>query len=586
MITRAAFFVVLSGALASSTALGAAAGHVSPSEDHGVIARTAPSAPLHETVLRDVSVIASSSGLRRDVARGGRPPEVLDDPPAPPSMLKRQVRLPASDWPVGRFTSVQVNVDEFGNNVVGDAANEPSIAIDLTDPDRMVIGWRQFDTIESNFRQAGIAYSDDGGQSWTFPGVLDPGQFRSDPVLAADPFGNFFYSSLSSGTSAELFKSTDGGVTWGEPVNAYGGDKQWITVDQTNGIGAGNIYQNWNIQFTCCPPNDFTRSIDGGASFEFPIALPTPNMKWGTLAVGPYGELYLAGATLDQSGHLVVKSSDAQDPGLTPTFDFNRSIDLGGFTQGSAGPNPGGIVGQVYVAVDHSGGPTHGNVYVLGSVVPDGADPMDVHIIRSTDGGLTWSDPVRVTDSPPGGWDWFATMSVAPNGRVDAIWNDTRNDATPDVPNDSELYYSFSLDGGDTWHASELVTPQFDSHVGWPQQNKIGDYYHMISDNAAANLAFSATFNGEEDVYFVRMTPDCNDNGIADETDIADLTSDDCNANLIPDECEPDEDCNTNGVQDISDIAAYLARVEESMRAMDGVISARSASSRSWSVKW
>ena len=52
------------------------------------------------------------------------------------------------------FTN-QVNVDEDGFNIEGDAANEPSIAVDPTNPDRMAIGWRQFDDVNNNFRQAG-----------------------------------------------------------------------------------------------------------------------------------------------------------------------------------------------------------------------------------------------------------------------------------------------------------------------------------------------------------------------------------------------------------------------------------------------
>ena len=43
---------------------------------------------------------------------------------------------------VGGYTSVQVNVDGLGRNIVGDAANEPSIAMNLLDPARMVIGWQ------------------------------------------------------------------------------------------------------------------------------------------------------------------------------------------------------------------------------------------------------------------------------------------------------------------------------------------------------------------------------------------------------------------------------------------------------------
>ncbi|MCP4594143.1 MAG: exo-alpha-sialidase, partial [bacterium] len=193
-----------------------------------------------------------------------------------------------------------------------------------------------------------------------------------------------------------------------------------------------------------------------------------------------------------------------------------------------------------------------GNVYLLCSVDVPGADPRDVMFSRSTDGGFTWSPPVRVNDVADG-WQWFGTMSVAPNGRIDVVWNDTRNDPGGVL---SELYYSYSLDAGQTWAPSEPASPVFDPLLGWPQQNKIGDYYHMVSDNLGAGLAYAATFNGEQDVYYLRIgTFDCNGNGVPDDEDITGATSDDCNSNAIPDECEPDEDCNTNGIQDICDIA-------------------------------
>jgi hypothetical protein len=67
------------------------------------------------------------------------------------------------------FFSVQVNVDSLGRNIVGDAANEPSIAVDPTNPNRMVIGWRQFNIITSNFRQAGYGYTTNGGTTWNIP---------------------------------------------------------------------------------------------------------------------------------------------------------------------------------------------------------------------------------------------------------------------------------------------------------------------------------------------------------------------------------------------------------------------------------
>jgi len=60
-------------------------------------------------------------------------------------------------------------------------------------------------------------------------------------------------------------------------------------------------------------------------------------------------------------------------------------------------------------------------------------------------------------------------------------------------------------------------------------------------------------------VFSVCASPDvvgdCNDNGIIDTEDIAAGTSQDCNTNSVPDECEPDEDCNLNGATDICDLA-------------------------------
>jgi len=492
-----------------------------------------------------VGVVFGSGPVAIDVGHKETPV----DPPAQPVVRADQARSPRAVVVRGSYQSVQVNVDAGQNNIVGDAANEPSIALDPTDPSNIVIGWRQFDTIASDFRQAGMAYSHDGGASWTFPGPLDPGQFRSDPVLAADSLGNFYYYSLSSVTTAQYFVSTDKGVSWSNPINSPGGDKNWQAIDLSGGGGDGHIHALWNSQFTCCAPGtDYTRSTDETVSFDGPFVLPQ-HPKWGTNDIGPDGELYIVGATLNQSGHLILRSDNADDALATPTFALAQSINLGGTTVASAAPNPGGLMGQVWVAVDRSAGATRGNVYVLASVNPPGSDPSDVHLIRSENNGQSWSAPLRVNSDPTnnGAYQWFGTMSVAPDGRIDVVWNDTRNGGTTV----SELFYAYSSDAGATFSAGRPVSPQFDSTIGHPQQNKIGDYYHMVSDLGGANLAYSATFNGEQDVYFVRLG-DCNGNGAHDAVDLALMTSADSNGNGVPDECDPD--CNGNGIPDDTDI--------------------------------
>ncbi|MEK6674552.1 MAG: sialidase family protein [Planctomycetota bacterium] len=464
-------------------------------------------------------------------------------------------------WVRDGYRSIQVNVDAEGCNILGDAANEPSIATDPTDPRRIVIGWRQFDTVESSFRQAGVAYSRDSGRNWTFPGVLDPGVFRSDPVLGADADGTFYYHSLHINNDGlyitHLFRSEDHGISWSEPVYSYGGDKAWMAIDRTKGSGRGHLYFAWD-QFGCCGNNIFNRSVDGGTTFSLPVPIPSFPI-FGTVVVGTDGGVYVAGARADNaSTFVVIKSTNAVDPMQSPSFQSAANVPMLG-SQSSfqfASPNPGGLLGQVWIAVDLS---RARHLYLLASVNPTGSDPLDVHFSRSVDGGRNWSPAVRVNDDVPGNWQWFGTMSVAPNGRIDVVWNDTRNGADFIY---SELYYTFSDDAGMTWATSVAVSPMFDSWVGWPQQEKIGDYYHMESDNLGANLAYAATFNGEQDVYFLRIgSSDCNVNGLADDGEIASGSSIDRNRNGIPDECECGENCvidlDGNGRVNLADFRRY-----------------------------
>jgi hypothetical protein len=405
------------------------------------------------------------------------------------------------------FTMVQVNVDANGHNIVGDAANEPSMAIDPLDPNKIVIGWRQFDNVNSDFRQAGYGFSTDGGQTWTFPGKINAGVFRSDPVLGSDSSGVIYYNSLTTNNGnyyCKVFRSADGGATWDAGVDAHGGDKQWMTIDKSGGIGLGNIYSSWTSYYSSCLPGFFTRSTDGGNSYENCIYV-TGEPYWGTMTVGNNGELYISGVGV--SSVVVVKSTNARDPGSVPSWVSAVQVDLDGYISAWESVNPAGLVGQVSIDVDRSTGPGRDNVYVLASVVRySNADSADVMFARSTDGGLTWSLPKRINDDQgTNNYQWFGTMSVAPNGRIDAIWLDTR-DSPPDSLL-SALYYSYSLDQGETWAANMKLSPLFNSRIGWPQQEKMGDYFTMQSDETGAHLAWCNTLNGEEDVYYSYITP-------------------------------------------------------------------------------
>ena len=433
------------------------------------------------------------SERRAEILRNETMIERQDDLPAQPATATST----ASIITFGRFTSIQVNVDAIGLNIVGDAANEPSLAVNPLNHNRMVIGWRQFDSISSSFRQAGVGYSSDGGLTWT-ASKLEPGIFRSDPVLAADG-ALFYYNSLStaSGLTTQVFRTSDG-TTWQPGVFAYGGDKTWMYVDPD----FNNIYQAWSTASNLYEPNTFNVSLDQGDTYHPPSEIPSSPV-WGTLDAATDWTLYMVGWGDGVACDLCVgRSADAHRSDANPPTFTMFPIDLGGFLK-TGPPNPAGVLGQLWIAVDHSTGPRAGWLYVLASVVTP-TDPLDVNFIRSADRGQTWSAPVRVNDDATGtrAYQWFGTMSVSPSGRIDAVWNDTRGSADSTV---SALYYSYSTNGGFSWAAAEQASPTWSSSVGWPVQQKIGDYYHMVSDDAGADLAYSATFNGGQDVYYLRI---------------------------------------------------------------------------------
>ena len=474
--------------------------------------------PLNATVFTCLlSLIALSSASAQlapiqSVPRN-EPLERYDNPPAHPRKIETS---PPMISQFGSFTSHQVNVNASGQNILGDAANECSISVDPTNGAKMTIAWRQFNDVTSNFRQAGRGYTTDGGITWTFPGVLENNVFRSDPVSHSDETGNFFYLSLQSNVQQSFFcddmwRSTNGGQSWtllsGER-GAGGGDKEWFTIDKTNGPGHGFQYQA-DDGINCSGGGvQFQRSTNGGVTWQAPISIPNGPV-YGTLDVDKNGNLFIGG---EGNTFYCVRSSNAQIGGQTPTFDRITAVNMGG-DLGSGGINGVGLTGMLFLAIDRSGTATNNNIYMLASVVPPGRSTTDVMFVRSTDGGLTFSSPLRINDDPvnPSKWHWFGTLSVAPNGRIDSVWYDTRNAANN---TDSQLFYSWSTDGGVTWAPNVAVSNAFNPFEGYPNQSKIGDYITIVSDNTGGNVAYSATFNfnssrgqHEEDVYYVRVAP-------------------------------------------------------------------------------
>ena len=472
---------------------------------------TASLSPILSQLVRQsfgLAAIAVVFGVSFALGQRRPPPtEALEKESDPPALFYQTGVSPAMHFMFGPFVSHQVNVDANGMNITGDAANEPSIAVDPSNHNRMVIGWRQFNSVTSNFRQGGYGYTTDGGLTWTFPGVLENNVFRSDPVLYADDQGRFFYLSLLNNPyPTTMWRSTDGGMTFPTQSPATGGDKEWFVIDRNPAsMGYGFQYQFWDYA-TPYGTREFSRSTDGGFTWMDPINIPQ-RPQWGTPDVQSNGDLFFGGVSESLTQFWCIRSTNAKNGAVTPTFDRVTQVNMGGIIDYFGLVNPEGLIGQAFLAVDRSGTNTNNNIYMLASVQPTGFNTgSEVMFVRSTDSGATFSAPFRVNDDPinHNKWHWFGTLAVAPNGRIDSVWFDTRNAANN---TDSQLFYSYSTDGGVTWAPNVAVTPPFNPFVGYPNQNKLGDYITIVSDNTGGDVAYAATFNNEQDVYYVRVAP-------------------------------------------------------------------------------
>ena len=127
---------------------------------------------------------------------------------------------------------------------------------------------------------------------------------------------------------------------------------------------------------------------------------------------------------------------------------------------------------------------------------PDVANYSEVYHRASYDGGKTWSEPRALSDEDENLYagQFFPNLSVAPNGRVDVAWWDTR-----DTPGQrlNDLYYAYSEDDGKTWSKNQRITDRsVDRRIGvWGLNYDIASQPGIASTNAYAVFGWDDTRN-------------------------------------------------------------------------------------------
>jgi hypothetical protein len=355
---------------------------------------------------------------------------------------------------------------------------EVAIAINPKNPDNIVGASFQTGRPPLPYSASYTYVTMDGGQTWKTGAPQDPQNLvQGDDAVAFSSDGTVYHAHLSfegirvlrprrAESGIIISASTDGGLTWADPVPAINHinsvtpfeDKPAIVADNSaTSPFKGNVYVAWT-RFDVYGSHDpechtqiyFSRSTDGGKTFSMPFrisdtggdCIDSSNTVEGAVpAVGPKGEVYVV-----WSGPLGLVMDKSTDGGLT----FGKDKVIGPMPGGWDFPMPGldRANGMPVTGVDLSNGPHRGTLYVNWIDERNG-DP-DVFVASSSDGGETWTAPVRANDDPVknGKAQFFTWMAVDPvDGSVNTVFYD-RRDTEGTL---TRLTMARSTDGGRTF---------------------------------------------------------------------------------------------------------------------------------------
>ena len=418
-------------------------------------------------------------------------------------------------------TDVQVNQDPGPL-----LQNETSITTNPAVPGNLVVAYNEDPTGPGGFGNGiGISHSFDVGATWADTQCAEIWGVEADPSVDADLNGRIFAGFMSfrgfftDTNGIYVAYSNDGGVTWSAPVpvdlfmNSPGNpgpftDKCYLCVDNyPTSPNQNNVYITWQRDNLNGVNSDvyFSASYDGGLNFTAPqrISDLPPNVSECVGQVpkaAPNGDVYVVWGNFALQGH------------TTGYLFFDRSTD-GGATWGTdvlidsflvvpRYPNPS--VPSFYVRSYPTIGvsPQNANeVYVAVAADPDGVggpDDGDIFLWASYDWGMNWTAPVRVNN------DWSINdqfqpwLDVKEDGTIDIVWLDRAMD-----PNDQdfEVFIAYSNDGGQTFMlnapVSDMIFPLLPEPNGW-----MGEYIGIDVDSNTAYIAWTDTRWGERDIFY------------------------------------------------------------------------------------
>jgi hypothetical protein len=440
---------------------------------------------------------------------------------------------------------------------------EPWIDVNPTNAGNLVGIWQQDRWSNGGARGLVTGVSQDGGASWqevVIPGItLCSGGIydrSTDPWVSFGPDGTLHQLALSFNDIAAPLeprdfdhallasRSTDGGLTWSTPIevirdldaNVFN-DKQSITADPTD---AGLVYAVWDrlvfpaserasvisgfVTAAFRGPAWFARSTDGGLTWEAAKQIYDPGQNDQTIGnqivvlpdgtlVDVFNEIRNDNRGGQKGNNVALLLSTDQGVSWSQRIFVDRLGTIFITDPDTGDPvRTGDIIPEV--AVD----PASGALYVVWQDARFSDGEFDsVAFSQSLDGGLTWSDPIKVnltpTDAPPGNQQAFTpSVHVAADGTVGVTYYDFRNNTDAEsLLTDYFLVHCHPADpGGCTdaanWGDEQRVTnSSFDMRLA-PFANGFftGDYEGLSSIGDSFTPFFSQSHGTDPSSTFFR----------------------------------------------------------------------------------
>src|SRR5438105_8095793 len=315
----------------------------------------------------------------------------------------------------------------------------------------------------------GYSVSHDGGLTWTralIPQLTmtsgGPYFRATDPVVAFDLNNNVYLETLVATDSqfisgaVVVSKSTNGGATFASPVVAYRPgsssffpDKEWMAINTFAGTATAgrllvtlSLFSNVNSDGA---PLLRLYSDKGGATWRSAAAISTETTLQGSQPLYlPNGSCVVVYWKFGASEQLeaVISTDGGMTFGppnlITSAVEYNEPL----IRTGSFLPS---------ATADR----TTQNIYVVYQTLL-GGNPR-IAFTKSTNGGVTWSAPVAISDNPAGLGVFNPAINVSSDGRtVTVAFYDHRNNPDSNVLVD--LYLAQSFDGGATWQPNVRLT--------------------------------------------------------------------------------------------------------------------------------